>query len=119
MNEITIIIGAQETGKTRTARKIIQGRKSIELDGSQMVNGKDKFYFGYVEDDTEVILIDDCVYSDYLKDLIYGNDIIVERCGKDRKIIPTPDLIIITDVETVLVMEKFRKRENIQILKLI
>lgn len=108
MKNVTIISGAQGTGKTVRARKMAEGKKVFETCGT-LPNA-----LKYMPIDTEVIIIDMCFASDILN-AIRADALGVKRpYQKEHISIIVPDLII----TTLISVEFIEKIKAVEIQKL-
>ncbi|ALU74325.1 hypothetical protein AUW17_05285 [Tenacibaculum dicentrarchi] len=96
-NTIQIITGKQGSGKSFLAKKM-----ALQFDNVSFINGRDKinhFSFNEIYEETDLIIIDD-VHFDNLRgyvNLLYDNELIINRRHFPIEKIKTPRVIIITD----------------------
>lgn len=111
-NKVTIITGVRESGKTRTAKLMAEGRKSLMFDGKQFPRSSAhvSFYFGRCTEDTDVIILDDCKFnSNLIERVVFGmlDGFKAERQGKDP-IYVNPEIVIVINSE-----EKDKANKNL------
>jgi adenylate kinase family enzyme len=98
MNEVTIILGAQFSGKTTLAKKLASGKKSISISSDELLTDS---WLKKINEETEIIIVDEVVSFKQVQSLI-ENSIITFRkpYGITLTTIKRPELIIVSSVLT-------------------
>ena len=96
MKKVTIIIGPRESGKTTLAKQLTEGRKAVFVDPSN----SGPFLFSEVKADTEVIVMEEVHSANQVRGIAGSNRIMIEKQGRLKMEIDTPDLIFTSNLLT-------------------
>lgn len=111
MNQVTIILGKQATGKSTMARKMCSGRECVEILHCQLKYLPSKF-----NSDTIIFIDDVLCMSKELISLLESDKLSIRVKYKDNSIIDTPDIILVSDI---LKEEDFKSLKNYDSYKFI
>lgn len=100
MKKAKVFYGEPETGKTRKAMEIAQGRNFVYLDGRSKKAIENRFYFSRVNSNTDLIIIDELPNGfnfEYFYGFVSSDRFYYEVNRKGCQSIPTPEFIFITN----------------------
>lgn len=111
---ITLIIGGQGSGKTTTAKKITEGKKTVWMQQYEILT---TWGFMNVEKDTEFIVIEEATEKHTVDFFTVLNKLVIQKPCDEGFVIDMPKIIITSNTLTRADWESWES-ENIELIEL-